>query len=402
MSSASNSRDEKSVRILHVSDTHLGYRQYRSDTRREDFAAAFGEAIEIAVDRDVDAVIHTGDLFHRRNPPTTVLMDCIRHFQSLEDADIPFYGIVGNHERKQEVQLLDILGEASSSVSRLDTDPTVVGDSVAFYGVDAIPKPAWNQHNFTLTEPPADTFSILCMHQLFEPLLPEIQAEYSISEVFERLNILPDAVALGDEHQATATRVDGRQVWHAGSTEKTAADQTGQRTVELCTITDGSLSRRQIPLSTREFTHVSIEFGEGDGTSHIQDVLARTEFAGDVVHITLTGAPTPTSSREVRDIALRQQAAVCQVDDQRGRPDVDVSDSPSGDLESIDGRIESRISDAEVAEITADVERDLRERLPSTNNLDNDVRAELRTTLNHTHPVLDDDSADAPSQEVSK
>lgn len=397
-----DSDERESTQILHISDTHLGYRQYRSDTRREDFAAAFGEAIAVAVDRAVDAVIHTGDLFHRRNPPTPVLMDCITHLKSLEDADIPFYGIVGNHERKRDVQLLDILGEASPSVSRLDDDPTVVGDSVALFGIDAIATPAWNQHEFNLTEPPADTFSILCMHQLFEPLLPEIQAEYSINEVFERLNLLPDAVALGDEHQATAARVDGRQVWCAGSTEKTASDQTGQRTVELCTVADGSLSRRQIPLSTREFTHLTIEFTEGDGTSHIQDVLSRTNFGGDVVKIKLTGAPTPTSSREVRDIALRQEAAVCQVNDQRGRPDVDISDGPSGDLESIDRRIASRISDADVEEITATVEQNLREQLPSTNNLDDDVRAELRTTLNHTHPVRDDDPANGPSQEVSE
>ena len=42
--------------ILHVSDTHLGKRQYGSDTRRDDMAKAFDQAIEIAVDENVEAL----------------------------------------------------------------------------------------------------------------------------------------------------------------------------------------------------------------------------------------------------------------------------------------------------------------------------------------------------------
>ena len=88
------------IRLLHISDTHLGNRQYGSDIRREDFADAFRQAIEIAIDEEVDAVIHTGDLFDTRDPRLPDLNQCIDILQQLQSTDVPFYGIVGNHERK--------------------------------------------------------------------------------------------------------------------------------------------------------------------------------------------------------------------------------------------------------------------------------------------------------------
>jgi len=58
------------TRILHVSDTPIGYQQYRNTTRREDFFEAFEQTIDIARgehpnhdNEPVDAVLHTGDLF---------------------------------------------------------------------------------------------------------------------------------------------------------------------------------------------------------------------------------------------------------------------------------------------------------------------------------------------------
>ena len=78
------------TRILHISDTHLGKRQYGSDIRREDFANAFEQAIEVAVDRDVDAVIHTGDLFDDPVPSLPTVMRAADALKPLEEHGIPF------------------------------------------------------------------------------------------------------------------------------------------------------------------------------------------------------------------------------------------------------------------------------------------------------------------------
>lgn len=49
--------------VAHISDIYLGNRQYGSDVRREDFIDVFNAAVEATI--DADAIIHTGDLFHR-------------------------------------------------------------------------------------------------------------------------------------------------------------------------------------------------------------------------------------------------------------------------------------------------------------------------------------------------
>jgi DNA repair exonuclease SbcCD nuclease subunit len=131
------------TKILHLSDTHLGNRQYGSDTRRDDFTRAFDAAIDRALDENVDAVIHTGDLFHRRTPSLPIVTDYIEILRKLADEDIPFYGIVGNHDRKMDQQWLDLIRETGTA-KRLDQTPTMVNDDVALYGIDAVTKPAWH------------------------------------------------------------------------------------------------------------------------------------------------------------------------------------------------------------------------------------------------------------------
>ena len=62
------------TRVLHTGDTHIGYQQYHSPERRADFLSAFETVIDDAVEMDVDAVVHAGDLFHDRRPDLPELM----------------------------------------------------------------------------------------------------------------------------------------------------------------------------------------------------------------------------------------------------------------------------------------------------------------------------------------
>ena len=104
------------TQILHISDTHLDKRQYGNDLRRADFADAFDASVDIAINEDVDAVIHTGDLFDDPTPSVPAVNRCLDTIGRLEDAGIPFLAIVGNHERKREEQWMDIIkrfGEAT-------------------------------------------------------------------------------------------------------------------------------------------------------------------------------------------------------------------------------------------------------------------------------------------------
>ena len=96
------------TRVIHTGDTHIGYAQYHSPVRRQDFLDAFDAVVDDAIDDDVDAVVHAGDLFHDRRPALSDLMGTIRVLRRLADAAIPFLAVVGNHEAARGGQWPDL------------------------------------------------------------------------------------------------------------------------------------------------------------------------------------------------------------------------------------------------------------------------------------------------------
>ncbi|PSP89656.1 DNA repair exonuclease [Halobacteriales archaeon QS_4_69_34] len=368
--------------ILHVSDTHLGKRQYGSDVRREDFAAAFEQVVAIAVgehpDHDagpVDAVIHTGDLFDSRTPPLPEITRSVGTLRRLADAGVPFYAIVGNHDRKLDTQWLDLIAETGTA-KRLGRTPTIVGegrDAVALYGVDSVTKPAWDDAEFGLVEPEtaddggdemdevdgdgsSGPFRLLCLHQLLHPPVPEIMADYSTGEALSKAGIDVDALALGDYHAPEETVVDGTPVWYAGSTERCSAGEEATRSVRLLDIEAGDIERTRLELDTRAFRSVRIEFAAGDGHGHAERELDRHDLSGAVARIGLLGERTSLASSAVYELAMERGAAVCTVTDDRGRDDIDTESGPTGAVKRPDTLIEERLAEAELSDATRGIE----------------------------------------------
>src|SRR5690349_10577783 len=94
-----------SIRIAHISDTHLGYRALHKldpttgrNQRTVDFEHAFERAIDDILRRRVDGVIHGGDVFHHTRPTWQALRHFIQQMRRLEDAGIPVLVIGGNHD----------------------------------------------------------------------------------------------------------------------------------------------------------------------------------------------------------------------------------------------------------------------------------------------------------------
>lgn len=86
------------MRIAHLADSHLGFRQYGLYEREEDFYSVFEETIERIITERPDCVIHSGDLFERSQPPTKALRVVQQALGRLNDAGIPIYAVPGNHD----------------------------------------------------------------------------------------------------------------------------------------------------------------------------------------------------------------------------------------------------------------------------------------------------------------
>jgi DNA repair exonuclease SbcCD nuclease subunit len=92
------------MKILHVSDTHLGYSAYNKVTldginqREIDTYDAFKQFIDYAVKTKPDLIIHAGDLFDSVRPNNRAITVAIDQFLRISKEKIPFIIISGNHE----------------------------------------------------------------------------------------------------------------------------------------------------------------------------------------------------------------------------------------------------------------------------------------------------------------
>ncbi len=84
--------------FLHMADCHLGYRQYNSRDRQQDFTRAFLNILDTAISQNVDFVLLAGDLFEKRAIDPLTLVHAITGLERLREAAIPCLAVEGNHE----------------------------------------------------------------------------------------------------------------------------------------------------------------------------------------------------------------------------------------------------------------------------------------------------------------
>src|SRR5688572_8190443 len=100
------------MRLIHISDLHLGYRQYQRQTptginqREADIAAAFKRAIDKIVDLRPDIVLIAGDVFHSVRPTNTAIVHAFTQFSRLTQAlpDAIVVMIAGDHDTPRSVE----------------------------------------------------------------------------------------------------------------------------------------------------------------------------------------------------------------------------------------------------------------------------------------------------------
>lgn len=91
------------MKIIHFSDTHLGYNdldivnEENINQREADFYDAFSQVVEDIEKLKPDFVIHTGDLFHRSSPSNRAITFALKEFKRLNALNIPIIMIAGNH-----------------------------------------------------------------------------------------------------------------------------------------------------------------------------------------------------------------------------------------------------------------------------------------------------------------
>ncbi|MEO8227997.1 MAG: exonuclease SbcCD subunit D [Gemmatimonadota bacterium] len=105
------------MKLAHLADPHLGFRQYHRQTsaginqREADVAGAFRAAIDGIIEARPDAIVIAGDLFHSVRPTNSAIVFAFRQFQRLREAlpDAPVVLIAGNHDTPRSTETGSIL-----------------------------------------------------------------------------------------------------------------------------------------------------------------------------------------------------------------------------------------------------------------------------------------------------
>lgn len=228
------------MKILHFSDTHLGYNdldildENNINQREADFYDAFTQVVNQIIKIKPDFIIHTGDLFHRSSPSNRAITFALEQFKIIDDLDIPFILIAGNHSTPRtnlSSPILKIFENFKNVYASYSQEyKKIEFDDVVFHTLPHMNDDSIALDQIELCESSIDTRkkNIMMMHctvgawylmnEYGEWVYPS-DKEY----IFEKM----DYVALGHWHGFGAVSIKGTKekyenVFYSGSLERTS------------------------------------------------------------------------------------------------------------------------------------------------------------------------------------
>ena len=208
--------------IIHISDTHFG--QSGIGINHADDLNMLRRVIDHARETSADAIIHTGDFFHRDDPPQTVIDDVCnvldpkhRHVRGFNDYYIPFYYIRGdyghdiNDKTTSTTGLNDLTTLSFVEMLYPPTGRTVGANSeVALLGVPAHMNPHFASSAESIRELSFGLhknckFVILCIHLTLSDI--NTGGYMSWKNQYPARKVL-DAIEVPDSHSASSAGID--------------------------------------------------------------------------------------------------------------------------------------------------------------------------------------------------
>jgi len=224
------------MRLVHLSDLHLGFRQYQRLTpgginqREADVARSFQNAIDRVIAIHPDVVLIGGDVFHNVRPTNPAIVHAFLQFSRLRSAlpDAPVVMVAGNHDTPRAAEtgsILRLFRELGIHVAYADAERFYFADqNIAVLAVPDVPgkRPS-------LTPDPQARYNVLLLHGEVQGMLPAhvLSADRAALEI--PLSEIAAAawhyVALGHYH---VYRQIEPNVYYSGSIEYTSANAWGE------------------------------------------------------------------------------------------------------------------------------------------------------------------------------
>jgi DNA repair exonuclease SbcCD nuclease subunit len=226
------------VKLAHLADLHLGFRQYERQTprggnqREADVAEAFRRAVDDVIAQRPNLIAFAGDIFHSVRPTNPAILFLFQQLQRLRAAlpDAPIVMIAGEHDTPRSVETGTILRLYEALGVEVVVDQA---RRLSFPSLDcavlAVPHQAMMQADRPALRPQGGaTFNVLLLHGQL-PGLGEARGTLEYGGAPLDLHDLAPAqwnyVALGHYHVAQEVAANA---WYAGSLEYVSPNPWGQ------------------------------------------------------------------------------------------------------------------------------------------------------------------------------
>jgi DNA repair exonuclease SbcCD nuclease subunit len=225
------------MRILHFSDTHLGFQAFDRvnaegiNAREQDVYDAFERTVERMLEKRPDLVVHSGDFFHRPSPSNRALTFGLEQLRRFCDAGIPVVLIAGNHETPKTIYNSPIL-RALRNLNGIypifgDTSDRFDFGSVVVHGVPHINDARLLHTALERLVPDPRKFNLLLLHtSLGKRYLMDEYGETVFPAAFESQLDGFQYIALGHWHNMQQVE-QHPNAWYAGSTERLSDTEAG-------------------------------------------------------------------------------------------------------------------------------------------------------------------------------
>ena len=109
------------MKFVHFSDTHLGRKNFKIDEREKDFEKAFKKVIDFAIEKNVDFIIHSGDIVDTGKPSYGSINFLVSQLKRLKKEDIGFFTVPGSHDVAPDGTIIAKSSSASFSTPSIKT-----------------------------------------------------------------------------------------------------------------------------------------------------------------------------------------------------------------------------------------------------------------------------------------
>jgi hypothetical protein len=224
------------MRLVHLSDLHLGFRQYQRLTpggmnqREADVAQSFRIAIDRTIELRPDVVVVAGDVFHNVRPTNPAIVHAYLQLSRLRASlpNAPIAMVAGNHDvpRASETgSILRLFRELGIHVAYAEPERFHFGD----LGLSILAVPNLPGQRAVLKPDANAQFNVLVLHGAVEGTLPAyfLTSDRAALEIpRSELNAGSwDYIALGDYH---VYRQIEPNAYYSGSIDYTSQNAWGE------------------------------------------------------------------------------------------------------------------------------------------------------------------------------